>query len=80
MTYKIKEIGHVEKFKHGYLAHVYRYGNGRRLPEPRMLCMLDAGEPKFFTSLLDALNALALWKSSPRDCHHVAKRTKRNQD
>ena len=79
MTCKIKEIGHVIPLSTGgYAARVTRYGNGRLLPEPRLLIQPD-GMP--FTSGLKALDALNQWRASARSCQPltVTARTPRAQ-
>ena len=64
MSKSIKPIGHVVPLSTGgYVVRVTRYGNGRLLPEPRLLCQ-DDGRP--FASGLAALDALNLWKAAPR--------------
>lgn len=66
MPCKIKEIGSVIALSTGgYAARVTRYGNGRLLPEPRLLVQAD-GRP--FTSGLKALDALNQWRASARSC------------
>lgn len=66
MTYKAREIGAVIALSTGgYAARVTRYGNGRLLPEPRLLIQPD-GCP--FASGLKALDALNQWKVAARSC------------
>lgn len=67
MPAKVKEIGNVERLPEGgFIARVTRYGNGRKLPAPRILLDTSHGQGRPFTSGIKALDALNAWKSDPR--------------
>lgn len=70
MSYSVKPVGHVVAFQGGYAAKVYRYGNGRLCPR-RLLVADSDGYPVAFPSVVAALDALALWKTSPRQCRQL---------
>lgn len=70
--FSVKAIGHVEASEmlgKGYIAKVYRYGSGRKLPFARILLQANG---LAFQSRAAALAALETWKRNPRDCKHLA--------
>lgn len=69
MAKQVKEIGSVVPLSGpfpGYAARVVRYGDGRKLPAPRLLLDASHNPPRPFTDPYHALDALNVWKRTPR--------------
>lgn len=64
----VKPIGFVARLgdNAGFIVRIERYGSGRKLPAPRILLDTSGTTPRPFRSALRAMEALELFKASPR--------------